>query len=175
MYLHFGQISSLEIYEKLHNSLSNGNIRKETYDQFVEQLIVRRELAFNYVYYNPGYEDFKLMTEPWAYLTMDLHKEDIREYNYEIEDYINYTTHDPYFNTAMKEMIITGYMHNYMRMYWAKKIIEWTETHEKAYETIKYLNNKYFIDGRNPNSFAGIAWCFGKHDRAWTERPVLEN
>jgi len=73
----------------------------------------------------------------------------------------------------MKEMVFTGYMHNYMRMYWAKKIIEWMPTYEQAYQTIVHLNNKYFIDGRDPNSYAGIAWCFGKHDRAWTERKVF--
>jgi len=85
----------------------------------------------------------------------------------------NFKTHDPYFNAAMKEMVVTGYMHNYMRMYWAKKIIEWSPSYKDAYEIILYFNNHYFIDGRDPNSYAGVAWCFGKHDRAWTEREIF--
>lgn len=173
MYLHFGQISSLELYERLDQLASRGQIDGASFDQFTEQLIIRRELAFNYVYYNEGYDVFNRMTEPWAYLTMSVHQEDVRDIIYEINDYTTYKTHDPYFNAAMKEMVKTGYMHNYMRMYWAKKIIEWTNTFEEAYLTIKYLNNKYFIDGRDANSFAGIAWCFGKHDRAWIERPIF--
>jgi deoxyribodipyrimidine photo-lyase len=104
---------------------------------------------------------------------MKAHASDERTYLYTIDDYLHYKTHDPYFNAAMKEMVETGFMHNYMRMYWAKKIIEWSKTHQEAYETTLYLNNKYFIDGRDPNSYTGVAWCFGKHDRAWTERPIF--
>lgn len=173
MYLHFGQISSLEILNQLELALSQNRIKEEAFLAFKEQLFIRRELAFNYVFYNPRYDDFYGMTEPWAYETIDAHKEDDRPYLYEERDYLNYQTHDPYFNAAMKEMVETGYMHNYMRMYWAKKIIEWSKTHEEAYKTILKLNNRYFIDGRDPNSYAGVAWCFGKHDRAWTERPIF--
>ncbi|HPG43326.1 MAG TPA: FAD-binding domain-containing protein, partial [Acholeplasmataceae bacterium] len=143
------------------------------FDQYVEQLLVRRELAFNYVTYQKGYDQFETMTEPWAYQTMKAHENDIRSYLYDKNDYINFRTHDPYFNAAMIEMVKTGYMHNYMRMYWAKKIIEWSPSFKEAYETIKYLNDTYFIDGRDPNSYTGIAWCFGKHDRAWTERNIF--
>lgn len=172
-YLHFGQISSLEIIHHLRLFLDQGRITEDVYEAFREQLFVRRELAFNYCYYNPGYDDFHRMTEPWAYETMKTHESDERTYLYTIEDYLNYQTHDPYFNAAMKEMVETGFMHNYMRMYWAKKIIEWSQTHQEAYQTILYLNNKYFLDGRDPNSYTGVAWCFGKHDRAWTERPIF--
>jgi deoxyribodipyrimidine photo-lyase len=104
---------------------------------------------------------------------MKAHENDQRDYLYTKEDYLLFQTHDPYFNAAMKEMVLTGYMHNYMRMYWAKKIMEWSPNHKVAYETIKTLNNTYFIDGRDANSYAGIAWCFGKHDRAWTEREIF--
>lgn len=173
MYLHFGQISSLELYERLYELVSQGKILGEAFDGFVEQLIIRRELAHNFVYYQKGYDRFESMTEPWAYLTMENHHEDIRSYLYTKDDYVSFKTHDPYFNAAMKEMVYTGYMHNYMRMYWAKKIIEWSNTHKEAFETITYLNNKYFIDGRDANSFTGIAWCFGKHDRPWQERPIF--
>lgn len=173
MYLHFGQISSLEIMDRLFLALESGQIDGQGFDAYIEQLLVRRELAFNYVYYHQGYDRFEQMTEPWAYQTMKIHEHDQRPYLYTKEDMINFKTHDPYFNAAMKEMIVTGYMHNYMRMYWAKKIIEWMPSFKEAYETILSLNNHYFIDGRDPNSYAGVAWCFGKHDRAWTEREVF--
>ena len=172
-YLHFGQISSLEIIYQMRLMLEQGRMEEAIYEAYKEQLFVRRELAFNYCYYNPGYDDFYQMTEPWAYETMKAHESDVRSTIYIIQDYLTYQTHDPYFNAAMKEMVETGFMHNYMRMYWAKKIIEWSKSHKEAYETILHLNNKYFIDGRDPNSYTGVAWCFGKHDRAWTERPVF--
>lgn len=173
MYLHFGQISSLEILERMTKALHHGQIEGEVYDAYIEQLLVRRELAFNYVTYQKGYDQFDQMTEPWAYMTMNEHALDQREYLYNEYEIEHSQTHDPYFNAAMKEMFYTGYMHNYMRMYWAKKIIEWTSSHEIAYKMILKLNNKYFIDGRDPNSYASIAWCFGKHDRAWTERSIF--
>lgn len=172
-YLHFGQISSQEIIHHLRLHLNQGRITETVYEAYKEQLFVRRELAFNYCFYNPGYDDFYQMTEPWAYETMRVHQNDVRQYIYTPEDYLRYKTHDPYFNAAMKEMVETGFMHNYMRMYWAKKIIEWSPTHSEAYQTILYLNNRYFLDGRDPNSYTGVAWCFGKHDRAWTERPIF--
>jgi len=173
LFLHFGQISSLEIYDRLTCSLRQGKINKECFNAFTEQLIIRRELSYNYVYYRKGYDKFETMSEPWAYRTMRDHKNDKRHYTYSLKDIENYKTHDPYFNAAMKEMVLTGYMPNYMRMYWAKKIIEWTPSFKEAYERIIYLNNHYLIDGRDPNSYAGVAWCFGKHDRAWKEREIF--
>jgi deoxyribodipyrimidine photo-lyase len=173
MYLHFGQISSLMIYEHLNLALSQGTIEQEVFDAYIEQLVVRRELAFNYVVYNTKYDQFEHITEPWAVQTMKEHEADERQYLYEKKDYIAFNTHDPYFNAAMKEMVYTGFMHNYMRMYWAKKIIEWSPSYKKAYDIILSLNNTYFIDGRDPNGYTGVAWCFGKHDRAWTERPIF--
>ena len=173
MYLHFGQISALEIMDRMFLAIDHGHLDGESFDAYIEQLLVRRELAFNYVTYNKGYDQFETMTEPWAYMTMNEHEIDKRDYLYSKNELENYQTHDPYFNAAMKEMVFTGYMHNYMRMYWAKKIIEWSPTYKEAYQTILSLNNKYFIDGRDPNSYTGIAWCFGKHDRAWTERNVF--
>lgn len=173
MYLHFGQISSLELLERLFLALEQGHIKGESFDQYIEQLLVRRELAFNYVFYQENYDKFESMTENWAYQTMRAHEFDHKDYLYNIDDYEFLKTHDVYFNAAMRQMIKTGYMHNYMRMYWAKKIIEWSPSFKEAYQNILYLNNKYFIDGRDPNSYAGVAWCFGKHDRAWTERKIF--
>jgi deoxyribodipyrimidine photo-lyase len=166
-YLKYGFISPLEIYEQVHNSgIKNA-------DLFIEELIVRRELAYNFVYYNRKYNDFHHMTYGWAYKTMEYHVFDTKEYLYTLNDYITFKTHDEYFNTAMKEMVHLGTMHGYMRMYWAKKIIEWSPSFEVAYKNLIYLNNYYFLDGNNPNGYAGIAWTFGKHDRAWAERPIF--
>ena len=92
---------------------------------------------------------------------------------YSLEQLEKAETHDPYWNAAQKEQVYTGYMHNYMRMYWGKKILEWSATPEEAFKNALYLNNKYFIDGRNANGFVGVAWCFGVHDRPWGERAIF--
>lgn len=166
-YLKYGFISPLTIY----NRLSSTN--KDNKDTFLEELIIRRELAYNFVYYNQNYDQFDFITYDWAYQSMNYHEHDQKEYIYTIDDYIQCKTHDIYFNTAMKEMIHLGKMHGYMRMYWAKKIIEWSNSYRQAYSIMKILNNYYFLDGNTPNGYTGIAWCFGKHDRAFTERPIF--
>lgn len=166
-HLKFGFISPVTIYHIL--KPLGENVKRD----FLEQLIVRRELAYNYVYYNPNYDKFSKMTEKWAYRTMKDHASDTREYVYSISDYVHFKTHDPYFNAAMKEMVYKGYMHNYMRMYWAKKIIEWSKTYKEAYDTIIKLNNRYLMDGLTPNGYAGVAWCFGKHDRPWRDIKIF--
>lgn len=172
MYLQFGQIDIQDILNRLfkHPAYKNHSPLAE---QFVEQLITRRALAYNFVTYHKDYDKFESMTEPWAYETMRAHAEDIRTHIYSKDQIENSQTHDIYFNAAMTEGRITGFMANYMRMYWAKKIMEWSSSMKDAYEIIVYLNNKYFIDGRNPNSYGNIAWNFGKHDRAWQERPIF--
>lgn len=172
-YLHFGHISPVEIAYILRKLKESNPNLEAPIDSFLEELIVRRELAINFVNYNENYDSFHHMTYQWAYDTMEIHKNDIREYIYTTEDLEKSKTHDKYWNAAMLEMVHTGFMHTYMRMYWCKKIIEWSPDYETAYNTALYLNNKYFLDGRDPNSYAGIAWCFGKHDRAWTERPIF--
>ena len=168
-YLHFGNISPLFVAKEISKSEKN----RESLEEFLEELIVRRELAINFIYYNQDYDKFQNMTYLWAYETMNKHKNDQKEYVYSLKKKKKSETHDEYWNSAQKEMMVTGKMPGYMRMYWAKKIIEWTEKFEEAYEIIKYLNNKYFIDGRDENGYAGIAWCFGKHDRAWNERNIF--
>ena len=125
------------------------------------------------MYYNKNYDNFENMTYSWAYETMKVHKDDMREYIYSVDELENSETHDIYWNAAQNEMVLNRKMHGYMRMYWAKKIIEWSDDYKNAYETIKYLNNKYFLDGRDENGYAGIAWCFGKHDRAWFQREIF--
>ena len=167
-YLHFGQISPLLVALEIKEKYSPGQ------EEFLDQLIIRRELSFNFVYYNKDYDQsLKAILPDWAYTTLEEHKNDLREYIYSKEEFEKAATHDKYWNAAQKEMKITGKMHGYMRMYWAKKILEWTPSPQDAFEISLYLNNKYSLDGRDPNSYAGIAWCFGKHDRAWKERKVF--
>jgi len=165
-YLHFGQISSLQIALMVLKTDSPG------LDYYLEELVVRRELAVNFVFYNLNYDSFDGLHE-WQKNTLSEHRNDPRDYIYNKSELENAETHDPYWNAAQKEMRITGKMHGYMRMYWGKKIIEWTRTPEQAYKTALYLNNKYELDGRSPNGFAGVAWCFGKHDRPWKERAIF--
>lgn len=168
-YLHFGQISPLEIALKVRRSKIKAEKAKAAY---LEELIVRRELSMNFVHYNTHYDDYRCLPD-WARQTLKAHRKDKREYAYALKDWERGNTHDPYWNAAQREMILTGKMHNYMRMYWGKKLVEWSKTPEDAYKTALYLNNKYELDGRDPNGFAGVAWCFGKHDRPWAERTVF--
>ena len=165
-YLHFGQISPLYIALKVGKASGPGS------DAYLEELIVRRELSHNFVYYNNDYDKFACLP-PWAVNTLTFHRRDKREYVYSVEQFERAETHDPYWNAAQREMVVTGKMHGYMRMYWGKKILEWSKNPRTAFKTALYLNNKYELDGRDPNAFAGVAWCFGKHDRAWAERPVF--
>ena len=168
-YLHFGQISPVEIALKIMAAKSGTQEDKEA---FLEELIVRRELAVNFVYFEPDYDTCACLPG-WARETLKTHRDDERPHRYTRAEMENAETHDAAWNAAMREMRITGYMHNYMRMYWGKKILEWTNTPEYAYATALYLNNKYFIDGRDPVSYASVAWLFGLHDRPWKERPVF--
>jgi deoxyribodipyrimidine photo-lyase len=141
-------------------------------DAFLEELIVRRELSHNFVWFNRDYASFDALP-PWAKRTLNFHRRDKRQHIYSLDDLERAKTHDSYWNAAQKEMVLTGKMHGYMRMYWGKKIIEWSKTPQQAFKVALYLNNKYELDGRDPNGFTGVAWCFGKHDRAWSERPIF--
>ncbi|MDX1571087.1 MAG: hypothetical protein R3200_11420, partial [Xanthomonadales bacterium] len=109
----------------------------------------------------------------WARKTLAEHAGDERPHVYDQEELEAAQTHDEYWNAAMLEMKKTGFMHNYMRMYWAKKILEWSPTPKQGFETTLAINNKYFLDGRDPNSYVGVGWCYGLHDRGWTERPIF--
>lgn len=109
----------------------------------------------------------------WAQRTLREHASDRREYPYTFAELERAETHDPFCNAAMREMVHPGFMHNYMRMYWGKKILEWSPTPEAAFATPLHLNNRYFLDGRDPSSYTAVAWCFGLHDRAWAERSIF--
>jgi len=165
-YLHFGQISPLYI------ALQVARTDKPGRDAYLEELIVRRELSINFVHYNPQFRSLEGLPE-WCRKTLAEHTSDPREYLYGVEELEAAATHDPYWNAAQKELVLGGKMHGYMRMYWGKKILEWTESPQEALRFALYLNNKYELDGRDANGFTGVAWCLGKHDRPWGERPVF--
>lgn len=168
-YLHFGQISAQRIALILNKF--NGN--NESIKSYLEELIIRRELSDNFCYYNKNYDNFDGFHD-WAKTSLNQHRNDKREYIYSLEEFEKAETHDDLWNAAQLEMVTTGKMHGYMRMYWAKKILEWTKSPEEALEYGLYLNDKYELDGRDPNGYVGVAWSIGGvHDRAWTERPVF--
>lgn len=167
-YLHFGQVSSQRIALEI---IRTGD-RNKSSAAFLEELIIRKELSDNFCYYNSDYDNFTGFP-PWARKSLDEHRKDEREYLYNLPDFESTATHDPLWNAAQNEMIRTGRMHGYLRMYWAKKILEWTASPEDALQTAIYLNDKYALDGRDPNGYTGCAWSVGGvHDRAWSDRPV---
>ena len=165
-YLHFGQVSPVTLALLAQEHGGRGT------PAFLEELIVRRELAVNFVRFHDQYDSFASLPA-WAQKTLLLHQGDQREYVYSAADLERAATHDPYWNAAQQEMVKTGKMQGYMRMYWGKKILEWSPTPQEAWALALSLNNKYEIDGRDPNGYAGIAWCFGKHDRPWGEREIF--
>lgn len=168
-YLHFGQISPLEIALAVRDTKAP----KADREALIEELCVRRELAINYVQYCPKYDSYDGLPE-WARKTLSEHRRDKRYHVYSRRQLEAADTHDPYWNAAQTEMNKTGYMHNYMRMYWGKRVLEWGRSPEEAYETLIHLNNKLFLCGRDPNAWANVGWIFGLHDRPWgPERPIF--
>jgi deoxyribodipyrimidine photo-lyase len=167
-YLHFGFLSALEIAL----AVRDADAPEVSKDAYLEELIVRRELSYNLTKFNPHYDSLKALPE-WAQKTMREHIDDQRALVYSLEELERGETYDELWNAAQREMLVTGEMHNYVRMLWGKNVIGWTRSYEEALEILVHLNNKYCLDGRNPNSYAGILWCFGKHDRPWMERPVF--
>ena len=168
-YLHFGQISAQAVaYLVQHSDMSRND--KES---FLEELIVRRELADNFCFYNPYYDTLQGAHE-WAQKTLTQHRDDKREYVYTLHEFEQAETHDELWNAMQWQMIKTGKLHGWCRMYWAKKILEWTNTPEYAIKVALYLNDRYELDGTDPNGVVGVMWSIaGVHDRAWTERPVF--
>jgi deoxyribodipyrimidine photo-lyase len=168
-YLHFGHISPLTVALAVKNAQAPARAK----DAFLDQLIVQRELAVNFVRFNPAYDALESL-EPWAERSFAEHAGDHRPFVYNERQLENAETHDPLWNAAQKQMMLTGWMHNYMRMYWAKKILEWSPSVAVALRRAIWLNDKYELDGRDPNGYAGIAWAIlGKHDRAWSERSIF--
>ena len=168
-YLHFGMISAARVAMEVKDSSAPEEDKKA----FLEELITRRELADNFCLYEPLYDSFEGLPE-WGRKTLRSHKRDKREYVYSSRKLESGKTHDPLWNAAQNQMVVTGKMHGYMRMYWAKKILEWSRTPEEAIRTAIRLNDRYELDGRDPNGYAGIAWAIGGlHDRPWPERKIF--
>ena len=167
-YLHFGQISPVAIALAIKAATTGDDEDKSSY---LDELVIRRELAMNHIFYEPRYDDYAAMPE-WARKTLDAHRKDKRPYLYNREQFEQGLTHDLYWNAAQMEMRETGYMHNHMRMYWGKKILEWSKSPDEAFDTALWLNNRFFLDGRDANSFTNVGWLFGLHDRPWGRRPV---
>lgn len=169
-YFHFGHVSAQRVALAVE---SRPGTRREDKDAYLEELIVRKELSDNYCFYQPNYDSPEGFPR-WAIETLGEHKDDEREYVYTKREFENAETHDELWNAAQMEMVRTGKMHGFMRMYWAKKLLEWTNTPRYAQEIGIYLNDKYELDGRDPNGYVGVAWSVGGvHDRAWPERDVF--
>jgi len=168
-YLHFGQISPAYIARKIYGSSSG---EKADRDSYLDEFIVRRELSFNFVRHVPDYDRFSSLPE-WARASLLKHAADRRSHVYNMARLDAAQTDDPYWNAAMNEMKHTGYMHNHMRMYWGKQILAWSRSPETAFSNALALNNKYLLDGRDPNSYSNIGWIFGLFDRPWPEREVF--
>jgi deoxyribodipyrimidine photo-lyase len=168
-YLHFGHIGPLTVALAVKNCAAP-NADKEA---FLNQIITWRELSINLVRFNPDYDNFEC-GEPWAHRTLAKHFKDRRPVTYTAAQLENAETHDELWNAAQMQMVNTGWMHNYVRMYWGKKILEWSRSPAEAYRIAVHLNDKYELDGRDPNGYAGIAWAIvGKFDRPWFERPIF--
>ncbi len=167
-YLHFGQISPLAVAL----GVWDARAPREDVEAYLEELLIRRELAINFVTFCEDYDSYRCAPS-WARATLKKHRRDKRPARYTAAQIEAAETDDEYFNAAMREMLHTGKMHNYMRMYWGKRILTWTGSPAFAYRMALRLNNKYFIDGRDPSSFANVGWLFGLHDRPWAENPIF--
>lgn len=176
-YLHFGQIAIQRIvWETVHGELAGQEQRESLYkgrDAFLEEVIVRRELAINFVLRNPHYDTFE-GCPAWGKTTLEKHRTDPREWIYTLAELEKARTHDELWNASQREMVATGRMHGYMRMYWAKKILEWSADPREAFDSTVYLNDRYELDGRDASSYTNISWAIGgRHDRPWgPERPI---
>ena len=168
-YLHFGHIGPITVAL----AVEKADVPRAQKDAFLNQLLTWRELAINLVHFNPDYDSFEC-AESWAHRTLAQHARDPRPVVYTEAQLENGETHDSLWNAAQMQMVNGGWMHNYLRMYWAKKILEWSSSPAVAHQIAVRLNDKYELDGRDPNGYAGIAWAIlGKFDRPWFERPIF--
>jgi deoxyribodipyrimidine photo-lyase len=179
MHLRFGQVSPVRVVLAVRAAARarqhgppDERVPGDAVDAFVEQVLVRRELSVNFVAFTPDYERYRALPA-WARATLAAHASDPRPHRYQPAALEGAETHDPYFNAAMTEMRETGALHGHMRMYWGKQLLAWSDGPEAAYETARRLNDRYFVDGRDPNSYAAVLWLFGLHDRPFPERPVF--
>jgi deoxyribodipyrimidine photo-lyase len=167
-YLHYGHISSLEVALAVKEHAARHKLIAE---EFLEELIVRRELAFNFRRYADHHDTLEALPD-WARKTIADHRKDQRDPAYTRDQFEAAATHDDLWNATQKELRLRGKIHGYYRMFWGKKILEWSATASEALATMLYLHDRYALDGDDPNTYANILWCFGLHDRPWPERPI---
>lgn len=167
-YLHFGQISPVEVW----HAVIGAKTKDDSKAAYLEEMLVRRELAVNFVHYNRDYDSLDSVPA-WAQATLQDHAAGSRDPTFTAQELEAGKTDDPYWNAAMREMRKTGYLHNHLRMYWGKRIVAYMKDARTAYITTVALNNKYFLDGRDANSFTNVSWLYGLHDRGWPENPVF--
>ena len=168
-FLHFGHIGPHTVM----HAVQKAKAPQAAKDDFINQFLTWRELAINFVHFNPLYDSIESSPD-WAHKTLAAHARDPRPVLYTPEQFEHAETHDELWNAAQLQGLHAGWMHNYMRMYWAKKILEWSPSPAVAYQTAIYLNDKYFLDGRDPDGYAGVAWSMGgKFDRPWFDRPIF--
>ncbi len=170
MYLRCGQVSPVEALRAARAAAPT--VGETHVASFVEELLVRRELAVNHVVRRPEYDRYAGLPD-WARRTLEAHAGDPRPASYDDATLEAAASDDPYWNAAMRQTVVTGYQHNHMRMYWGKKVLEWSATPEEAYARLLRWNDRFHLDGVDPNSYAGVGWVFGLHDRPWGERPVF--
>lgn len=186
-WLHFGLISEYEIVKAVldhqpeewdldditpNNGKNSGFFNGDpNVESFLDEVITWREVGFHFAHHRPDYDQFESLPD-WVLQTLSDHQDDEREWVYELEEFAQSKTHDEIWNAAQTQLRETGIMQNYLRMLWGKKIIEWTKDYRTALDYMIELNNRYALDGRDPNSYSGIFWCFGRFDRAWQERPI---
>jgi len=172
-YLHFGHISPITIVLAAQKAVDEGKATQAAYDSYINELIGWREISVNFVKYVPNYDTLECAPE-WAQKTLREHARDKRDPEYTLEELEQGKTYDELWNAAQLQMVKYGWMHNYLRMYWAKKILEWSSNPARAFEYAVLFNDKYELDGRDPNGYQGIAWAMaGVHDRPWFERPIF--
>jgi len=172
-YLHFGNIGPITIALCVEQACAQGKASRAACDRFLDQVISWRELSVLFVKYNQNYDSWEC-AEPWARQTLVEHAADPRPHRYTFQQLESAETHDDLWNAAQRQMVTQGWMHNYMRMYWAKMILEWAPDPARAFEWAVTLNDRYELDGRDPNGYQGIAWAIaGKHDRPWFNRPIF--
>jgi deoxyribodipyrimidine photo-lyase len=168
-YLHFGQLAP----QRTAWEIDQAQVSPDARGAFLEELFVRRELSDNHCWYNQAYGSFHGLPA-WAQRTLDAHRADPRDFFYTYAEFEQAETHDPLWNAAQRALLRTGKMHGYMRMYWAKKVLEWSPAPEDALRDVIRLNDTYSLDGRDPNGYVGAAWSVGGlHDRPWANRPVF--
>ena len=172
-YLHFGHLGPLTIARAIEHAVKAKQCTGAARDAYYAEVLAWRELCVNFVRFEPEYDNIKCAPD-WAVKTLRSHARDKRPYLYTRTQMERRETHDDLWNAAQQQMADFGWMHNILRMYWAKKILEWSKDASEAFDTCVYLNDKYFLDGRDPNGYANIAWAIcGVHDRPWFERPIF--